>query len=45
MAGRINHTFLRTLRALQDQRRSPPLLVRNARQVNVGRQQINLGGD
>jgi hypothetical protein len=41
---RLQRMYLRTLRALHDQRRSPPVIVRHARAVNVAQQQINLGG-
>ena len=44
MADRFNRLFLRTLRALRDQRRyAPPVIVQNAGQVNVGAQQVNVG--
>jgi hypothetical protein len=43
MIDRFNRIFLRTLRALQDTRRSTPaLVVQNAGQVNVGAQQVNV---
>jgi hypothetical protein len=43
MVDRFNRIFLRTLRALRDLRRyTPPVIVQNARQVNVGGQQVNV---
>ncbi len=43
MEDRFNRLFLRTLRALADlRRRSQPVVIRRAGQVNVGRQQVNL---
>jgi hypothetical protein len=43
MVDRFNKMFLRTLRALRDLRRySPTVVVQNAGQVNVGRQQVNV---
>jgi hypothetical protein len=43
MVERLHRLYLRTLRALQDQRRlQPPVVVRRAAQVNVAHQQINL---
>jgi hypothetical protein len=43
MVERLHRLYLRTLRALQDQRRlQPPLVVRRAGQVNVAHQQINV---
>lgn len=43
MADRFNRLFLRTVRALRDLRRySPPVIVQNAGQVNVGGQQVNI---
>jgi hypothetical protein len=44
MAERFNRIFLRTLRTLADLRRHPPVIVQNAGQVNVGAQQVNVGG-
>jgi len=44
MAERFHRLYLRTLRALQDMRRLPPVVVRAAGQVNIGQQQVNLGG-
>src|SRR5262249_27404867 len=43
MVERLHALYLRTLKALQERRR-PAVLVRNARQVNLANQQINLGG-
>jgi hypothetical protein len=43
MVERLHRLYLRTLRALQDQRRlQPPVVVRRAGQVNVAQQQINV---
>jgi hypothetical protein len=43
MVERLHRLYLRTLRALQDQRRlQPPVVVRRAGQVNVAHQQINV---
>jgi hypothetical protein len=43
MVDRFNRIFLRTLRALRDLRRyTPAVIVQNARQVNVGGQQVNV---
>lgn len=44
MVDRFNRIFLRTLRALRDLRRYTPhtVVVQNAGQVNVGRQQVNM---
>jgi hypothetical protein len=40
----LHRSYLRTLKALQDQRRPrPPIAVRNAEQVNVGPLQISMG--
>jgi hypothetical protein len=44
LVERCHRLYLRTLRALQDQRRAGPVLVRHARQVNVAGQQINVTG-
>ena len=44
MVERLHGLYLRTLKALQERRRLPAVLVRNARQVNLANQQINLGG-
>jgi len=42
---RCHRMYLRTLRALQDQRRlGPPVIVRRAGQVNIGQQQVNVSG-
>jgi hypothetical protein len=42
---RLHRLYLRTLRALQDQRRlGPPVVVRRAGQVNIGQQQVNVAG-
>jgi hypothetical protein len=43
LVERLHRLYLRTLRALQDQRRlQPPVIVRRAGQVNVAQQQINV---
>ena len=43
MVERWHRLFLKTLEALQRQRRlAPTVIVRNAGQVNVGGQQVNL---
>jgi hypothetical protein len=43
MVERLHRLYLRTLRALHDQRRlQPPVVVRRAGQVNVAQQQINV---
>jgi hypothetical protein len=42
MVERLHRLYLRTLRALQDQRRCPAVVVRHARQVNLGQQQVNV---
>jgi hypothetical protein len=42
MVERMHGLYLRTLRALQDRRRVPAVLVRHARQVNLAHQQVNL---
>jgi hypothetical protein len=44
MVERFHRLYLRTLRALQDMRRLPPVVVRGAGQVNIGHQQVNVGG-
>jgi hypothetical protein len=44
MVERLHRLWLRTLKALQDQRKAPRVLVRNAGQVNVGQQQLNVSG-
>jgi len=36
--------YLRALRALTDLRRRPSLIVRSAKQVNVGDRQVNVCG-
>lgn len=41
MVERLHRLYLRTLEALRAQRRSPRVLVRQARQVNVAQQQVN----
>jgi hypothetical protein len=43
MVERFHRLYLRTLRALQDMRRLPPVVVRAAGQVNIGQQQVNVG--
>ena len=46
MADRCNRVMLRTLRALRDLRRySSQVVVQSAGQVNVGQQQVNVGGE
>jgi hypothetical protein len=43
MVERLHRLWLRTLRALQDQRRlQPPVVVRRAGQVNLAYQKINV---
>jgi len=42
MVERLHRLYLRTLEALRSQRRSPRVVVRQARQVNVAQQQMNL---
>jgi hypothetical protein len=43
MMERCHRMYLRTLRALQDQRRCvQPIIVRRAGQVNIGQQQVNV---
>jgi hypothetical protein len=42
MVERCHRLYLRTLGALQDLRRRPPVVVRRAGQVNIGAQQVNL---
>jgi hypothetical protein len=42
MVERLHRLYLRTLRALQDQRRCQAVVVRHARQVNLGQQQVNV---
>jgi hypothetical protein len=45
MAERYHRLFLRSLRALQDQRRlGRPVVVRRAGQVNIAQQQVNVSG-
>jgi len=44
MVERLHGRYLCTLKALQERRRLPAVLVRNARQVNLANQQIDLGG-
>ena len=43
MVERWHRLFLKTLGALQDLRRRPPVVVRGARQVNIAGQQVNIG--
>ncbi len=46
MADRFNRIFMRTLRALRDLRRySQTVVIRRAKQVNVGHQQVNVADD
>jgi len=46
MVELMHNLYLRSLRALQDRRRSsPPVIVRRAGQVNVAAQQVNVCGD
>jgi hypothetical protein len=42
MVERLHRLYLQTLQALRAQRRSPRLVVRQARHVNVAQQQVNL---
>jgi hypothetical protein len=42
LADGYNRQFLRVLRQLRDLRRYAPVVIQNARQVNVGNQQVNL---
>jgi hypothetical protein len=42
MVERCHRLYLRTLGALQDLRRRPPVVVRRAGQVNIGGQQVNV---
>jgi hypothetical protein len=43
MVDRFGRMFARSLRALQNLRRhTPPVVVQNAGQVNVGHQQLNV---
>jgi hypothetical protein len=42
MVERWHRMFLKTLEALQDLRRRPPVVVRRAGQVNIGAQQVNV---
>lgn len=44
MVERFNRMFTRTLRALDDHRRRPVVMVQNAGQVNVAEQQVNVTG-
>jgi hypothetical protein len=44
MVERFHRLYLRTLSALQAMRRLPPVVVRAAGQVNIGHQQVNMGG-
>jgi hypothetical protein len=44
MTDRFHRLYLRTLRALQDLRRLRPVVVRAGGQVNIGHQQVNVGG-
>jgi hypothetical protein len=44
MVERCHRLYLRTLGALQDLRRRPPVVVRRAGQVNIGQQQVNVAG-
>ena len=46
MVDRFNRLFMRTLRALRDLRRySQTVVIRRAKQVNVGQQQVNVTGE
>jgi hypothetical protein len=46
MVDRCNRIFMRALRQLRDLRRyAPAIIVRHAQQVNVGEQQVNVGGE
>jgi hypothetical protein len=42
MVEQLHRLYLRTLKALQDQRRTPGVVVRRAGQVNVAHQQVNV---
>jgi hypothetical protein len=44
MVERCHRLYLRTLKALQDLRRRPSIVVRRAGQVNIGQQQVNVAG-
>lgn len=44
LADGYNRQFLRVLRQLRDLRRYNPVVIQNAQQVNVGRQQVNVSG-
>jgi hypothetical protein len=44
MVERFQRLFHRALAALQAGRRRAPVVVRHARQVNVGQQQVNVAG-
>jgi hypothetical protein len=44
LAETFHALYLKTLRALRDLRRQPPVVVRAAGQVNIGHQQVNVGG-
>jgi hypothetical protein len=44
MVERLHRLYRSTVRALQEQRRSSHVFIRQARQVNLAPQQINLGG-
>jgi len=42
LADGYNRQFLRVLRQLRDLRRYAPVVIQNAQQVNVGKQQLNV---
>src|SRR5262245_39800749 len=42
MVERFHRLYLRALKALQEQRRGSPVVVRHAGQVNLAQQQVNL---
>jgi hypothetical protein len=44
MVERLHRLYVRTLKALQDQRSVPRVTVRRAGQVNVAHQQVNVSG-
>jgi hypothetical protein len=44
MVQRYHTLYLRTLKALQDLRRRPAVVVRRAGQVNIAQQQVNVAG-
>ena len=42
MVDRLNGIYLRTLKALRDQRRTPDVVVQSAGQVNLSQKQVNV---